>query len=228
VQQWWVSSVRSGLGDSGPHTAGINGFYRNLRTNAREAEPSGPGAAGNAGLCAHAQLYSYAIQQRVRQASSLNISHWPTTCGNDPYQPPCPQFEEAVGSNPATPTSTNVVFCDLRCCWRKQFGSTTGHLRLPRGYRRVLQGRAGCDLRRRCGGCRDPAWLRSARGPSRVAPCSPVRRHQQVTWRRNGVYGEFPISAIRWTAGLCALPGCFGRWGPCRSCFRPHNRGGWC
>ena len=27
-------------------------------------------------------------------------------------------------------------------------------------------------------------------------------------------YAEFRITGIRWTAGLCALPGCFGWWGP--------------
>jgi hypothetical protein len=44
----------------------------------------------------------------------------------------------------------------------------------------------------------------------------------------NGAYGEFPIRGIRRTAGLCALPACFCWWGPCRSCFRPHNPGGQC
>jgi hypothetical protein len=35
-------------------------------------------------------------------------------------------------------------------------------------------------------------------------------------------------SAIRWTAGLCALRACFCLWGWYRWCFGPHNPGGRC
>ena len=39
-------------------------------------------------------------------------------------------------------------------------------------------------------------------------------------------YADFRISDFRWTAGLCALSGCFTWWRACRWRVRAHNPGG--
>ena len=87
-----------------------------------------------------------------------------------------------------------------------------------------------------------PAQLRShlpcedSNGPAQARDVHAFRGmlHQMqlrlFRWRpqMNAGYAEFRITGIRRTAGLCALSACFGWWGPCRWCFRPHNPGGRC
>ena len=127
--------------------------------------------------------------------------------------------------------------------WRGAGGEPVGEERLQgrgeRGHGRLagaVSSRCGGQLRAararradtsRCGRLDVPEIGGQQRQPGVdvAAVAVPV---EQGGRRSCAGYGEFPISAIRWTAGLCALPGRFAWWGPRRSCFRPHNPDGRC
>ena len=82
------------------------------------------------------------------------------------------------------------------------------------------------------------AHFASRRTFSSPLPATRSPRHRSgrcsaASGTRPGLRGRWPVNShgptifgIRWTAGLCALPGCLAWWGPRRWCFRPHNPGG--
>ena len=112
------------------------------------------------------------------------------------------------------------------------FGETVGEEALERGGDRVIArsplGRARGDRRRGRAAPALPTGTstssvgRGGRGRS-TATGGELRRSRPsdttraaCSRRKSAAYAEFRISAIRWTAGLCALSASCCWWGPCR------------